>query len=104
MLYHNVSGTTCLVALHKQDTLYVANVGDSRGVMCDADNNTVPLSFDHKPHQVGTLKSTLNQYGSMAKDYCYQLIRVKMIEFLCVNSLLILAMTIQVSMYRLEPR
>ena len=30
----------------------MANVGDSRGVICDRDNKAVPLSFDHKPQQV----------------------------------------------------
>ncbi|ELU03028.1 hypothetical protein CAPTEDRAFT_175582 [Capitella teleta] len=47
-----ISGTTCLVALQRHPLLYVANVGDSRGVLCDQDNNMVPLSFDHKPHQL----------------------------------------------------
>lgn len=32
--------------------LIVANVGDSRGVMCDSRGNAIPLSFDHKPQQV----------------------------------------------------
>lgn len=32
--------------------LVVANVGDSRGVMCDSKGNAIPLSFDHKPQQV----------------------------------------------------
>ncbi|KAK2142016.1 hypothetical protein LSH36_1004g00083 [Paralvinella palmiformis] len=44
-----LSGTTALVALLHDDMLTVANVGDSRGVMCAKDGNTVPLSFDHKP-------------------------------------------------------
>ena len=46
------AGTTALVALLHGDMLTVANVGDSRGVMCDKDGNTVPLSFDHKPQNV----------------------------------------------------
>lgn len=32
--------------------LIVGNVGDSRGVMCDAKGTAIPLSFDHKPQQV----------------------------------------------------
>ena len=37
------------MALLSGDELTVANVGDSRGVMCDHQGRTVPLSFDHKP-------------------------------------------------------
>ena len=33
----------------------MANVGDSRGVMCDGKGNAIPLSFDHKPQQVCNL-------------------------------------------------
>lgn len=42
-------GSTALIALLDGSELIVANVGDSRGVMCDTDGKTVPLSFDHKP-------------------------------------------------------
>lgn len=45
-----VSGTTALVALLANNELIVANVGDSRGVMCDRQGRTIPLSYDHKPH------------------------------------------------------
>ncbi|XP_038049856.1 protein phosphatase 1L-like [Patiria miniata] len=47
---NDVAGTTALVALLSGNELTVANVGDSRGVMCDHEGRTVPLSFDHKPH------------------------------------------------------
>lgn len=30
----------------------MANVGDSRGVLCDKDGNAIPLSHDHKPYQL----------------------------------------------------
>ena len=51
----NFLGTTLLLAFldNKEQQLIVANVGDSRGVMCDMKNNAVPLSYDHKPNQVG---------------------------------------------------
>lgn len=37
--------------------LIIANVGDSRGVMCDGKGNAIPLSFDHKPQQVSAFFS-----------------------------------------------
>lgn len=48
----NVAGTTALIAILHGTRLIVANVGDSRGVMCDSKGNAIPLSFDHKPQQV----------------------------------------------------
>ncbi|XP_043974531.1 protein phosphatase, Mg2+/Mn2+ dependent, 1Lb isoform X3 [Gambusia affinis] len=49
---YNEAGTTCLVALLSDKELIVANVGDSRGVLCDKDGNAIPLSHDHKPYQL----------------------------------------------------
>ncbi|XP_029381179.1 protein phosphatase 1L isoform X2 [Echeneis naucrates] len=49
---HDEAGTTCLVALLSDRELTVANVGDSRGVLCDKDGNAVALSHDHKPYQL----------------------------------------------------
>lgn len=48
----DVAGTTALIALLEGSKLIVANVGDSRGVMCDSRGNAIPLSFDHKPQQM----------------------------------------------------
>ncbi|XP_047545094.1 protein phosphatase 1L [Vanessa atalanta] len=48
----NVAGTTALIAVLEGNYLIVANVGDSRGVMCDSRGNAIPVSFDHKPQQV----------------------------------------------------
>lgn len=48
----SLSGTTCLVALLSDKELTVANVGDSRGVLCDKDGNAIPMSHDHKPYQL----------------------------------------------------
>jgi protein phosphatase 1L len=46
------SGSTLLVAILDGATLWVANVGDSRGVLRNARGEVIPLSFDHKPCQV----------------------------------------------------
>ena len=46
------TGSTALVAVIRGTELAVANVGDSRGVLCDMDGKSHPLSFDHKPHEV----------------------------------------------------
>lgn len=51
----NVAGTTALIAVLEGNHLIVANVGDSRGVMCDSRGNAIPVSFDHKPQQVGKI-------------------------------------------------
>ncbi|XP_044268067.1 protein phosphatase 1L [Tribolium madens] len=48
----DVAGTTALIAILEGAKLIVANVGDSRGVMCDNKGNVIPLSFDHKPQQM----------------------------------------------------
>jgi len=52
LYYFFILGTTALIALLEGNKLIVANVGDSRGVMCDEKGNAIPLSFDHKPQQV----------------------------------------------------
>uniref|UniRef100_H2LP74 Protein phosphatase 1L n=1 Tax=Oryzias latipes TaxID=8090 RepID=H2LP74_ORYLA len=49
---YNEAGTTCLVALLSDKELTVANVGDSRGVLCDKNGKAIPLSHDHKPYQL----------------------------------------------------
>lgn len=51
----NVAGTTALLAIMEGNYLIVANVGDSRGVMCDSRGNAIPVSFDHKPQQVSSI-------------------------------------------------
>ncbi|CAI9736458.1 protein phosphatase 1L-like [Octopus vulgaris] len=58
----DVSGSTALVAVLKNGILTVANVGDSRGVMCDKDGNTLPLTVDHKPQQLKE-RSRIKQAG-----------------------------------------
>ncbi|XP_055599914.1 protein phosphatase 1L isoform X2 [Uranotaenia lowii] len=59
----NFAGTTALIAVLHHTKLIVANVGDSRGVMCDHKGNAIPLSFDHKPQQVREQKRIADAGG-----------------------------------------
>lgn len=45
-------GTTAIIAvrLHSLNRLVVANVGDSRGILCNSRGMVVPMSHDHKPN------------------------------------------------------
>ena len=49
------SGTCCISVLIQQNKCYIANLGDSRAVLCqtDSDNNlrALELSSDHKPNR-----------------------------------------------------
>ncbi|KAJ1438380.1 phosphatase 2C-like domain-containing protein, partial [Ochromonadaceae sp. CCMP2298] len=45
-----VAGCTAVVALLAGNQLYVANAGDSRGVLCRG-AEAYALSYDHKPQQ-----------------------------------------------------
>jgi len=58
-------GSTGIVALIYKDTLFVANAGDSRGVMCQNDS-LVALSDDHKPDNE-TEKARIEKYGGAVK-------------------------------------
>ncbi|GAB1862687.1 Protein phosphatase 1L [Camponotus japonicus] len=60
----DVAGTTALIALLEDNKLTIANVGDSRGVMCDGKGNAIPLSFDHKPQQERERKR-INKAGGL---------------------------------------
>lgn len=59
----NFAGTTALIAVMHHTKLIVANVGDSRGVMCDHKGTAIPLSFDHKPQQVREQKRIADAGG-----------------------------------------
>ncbi|KAM6065181.1 protein phosphatase 1L isoform 2-T2 [Theristicus caerulescens] len=64
---YDEAGTTCLIALLSDKELTVANVGDSRGVLCDKDGNAIPLSHDHKPYQLKERKR-IKRAGGAAAD------------------------------------
>lgn len=42
------AGCTANVVLMTKDKIIVANIGDSRSVLC-RNGKAIPLSFDHKP-------------------------------------------------------
>jgi len=58
-----LSGTTALVAVLRGSELVVANVGDSRGVLCDVDGKVIPMSHDHKPHEEKERTRIMNAGG-----------------------------------------
>ncbi|KAJ8670286.1 hypothetical protein QAD02_001545 [Eretmocerus hayati] len=62
----DVAGTTALLAIIEDNKLIVANVGDSRGVMCDSKGNAIPLSFDHKPQQQRERNRIIKAGGSVS--------------------------------------
>lgn len=61
----DISGSTALIAIRlvHSNTLLVANVGDSRAIMCDWKGATIPLSFDHKPYQLKEYRRIVNAGG-----------------------------------------
>lgn len=63
---NDVAGSTALIAVMEGTQLIVANVGDSRGVMCDSKGNAIPLSFDHKPQQMRERKRIKEAGGFIA--------------------------------------
>lgn len=61
LFYVSLVGSTALVAIldTARGQLAVANVGDSRGILCDAKGTVIPLSFDHKPQQVSKISKVI---------------------------------------------
>ena len=47
--YNLMDGTTAVAALIHGQTVYVANAGDSRGILVQRGGKAYPLSIDHKP-------------------------------------------------------
>lgn len=59
ILFDATPGTTLLVSIMDQDQLWVANVGDSRGILVNTKGEVTPLSYDHKPCQVSQPESNI---------------------------------------------
>ncbi|UYV75199.1 hypothetical protein LAZ67_12002863 [Cordylochernes scorpioides] len=61
------SGTTALVCLFRDNFLYVANVGDSRGILVRK-NTWIPLTKDHKPYDEKELCRIEQAGGWVSRD------------------------------------
>lgn len=61
------SGCTVVVALIKDDKLYVASAGDSRCILIMRDGECKPMSFDHKPED-SRERSRINKAGGRVTE------------------------------------
>ncbi|KAH9415371.1 Protein phosphatase 1L, partial [Dermatophagoides pteronyssinus] len=70
----DISGSTALIAIRllQSNKLLVANVGDSRGILCDSKGATIPLSFDHKPYQLKEYRRILEAGGYISLKGVYR--------------------------------
>ena len=57
-----------LLSILDNGKLWVANVGDSRGVLCNDKGVAIPLSFDHKPSQLKEKKRIQEAGGFVAMN------------------------------------
>lgn len=64
---HN-SGTTCLLVIAEDQKLTVANVGDSRGVMCDLNGKAIELTIDHRPDDENERRRIEGKRGKVEFD------------------------------------
>lgn len=62
-----IAGATACVALITKDTIYVANAGDSRAVLCLSSTKTHEMSQDHKP-ELPTEKLRIEQAGMFVEE------------------------------------
>jgi serine/threonine protein phosphatase PrpC len=69
------TGSTALVILKHTDTIWVANVGDTRAIMNNGLNVT-PLSNDHKPFEDSEYKRITSLGGKVIKAFPGDVYRV----------------------------
>ena len=63
----SASGTTCTIAIHKNDRLWVASVGDSRCILADSDLRAIDATRDHKPEMPDEMERILKEGGVVIK-------------------------------------
>ena len=67
-IHSNKMGSTALISLiypkNEKFSLKIINLGDSRAIMCNEYNISIPLSLDHKPH-LFCEKDRINQMGGL---------------------------------------
>ena len=61
-----MAGTTACVLLVTKDSIYCANIGDSRAVLCSF-GKAEPLSYDHKPQNDEELER-IEKSGHFVED------------------------------------
>lgn len=66
--YDHKSGTTCLLVVAEESKLTVANLGDSRAVMCNFDGAAIILTVDHKPDNPEE-KQRIERAGGVIENY-----------------------------------
>ena len=59
------SGSTCICSLFIDNDLYIANVGDSRCIIGNTDNELLFETIDHKPSEATELKRIENNGGKI---------------------------------------
>lgn len=64
---NNNSGSTAVVVIIFKDYIITANTGDSRGILSRR-GNVKPLSFDHKPKNLGELMRIHNDGGYVSQN------------------------------------
>jgi len=61
-------GSTACVCIQYKNIFWVINVGDSRAVLCNFENEATQLSFDHKPNNPEEKKRIENLGGKITFD------------------------------------
>ena len=69
-------GSTLILTIHDAGSVWVANVGDSRGVFSTDSGLAVPMSYDHKPCQLKEKKRIQEAGGFVAMNGVWRVMGV----------------------------